>query len=77
MDNLQEKINKLNDVINEHQLQIEELKSVSIGYKKLLEERTSQFQLQKEEEYKIKKKKEIKIKKKFKKNGLLVSKYAK
>ena len=77
MKDILEKINKLNDVINEHQLQIEELKSVSIGYKKLLEERTSQFQLQKEEEYKIKKKKEIKIKEKFEKNGLLVSKYAK
>jgi hypothetical protein len=35
------------------------------------------LQLQKEKEHKIKKKKEIKMKKKFKKNGLLVSKYAK
>ena len=77
MKDILEKINKLNITINEQQLRIEELKSVSIGYKKLLEERTSQFQLQKEEEYKIKKKKEIKIKEKFEKNGLLVSKYAK
>ena len=77
MKDILEKINKLNITINEQQLQIEELKSVSIGYKKLLEERTSQLQLQKEKEHKIKKKKEIKMKKKFKKNGLLVSKYAK
>ena len=56
------------EAIKEQQKQIDELKNVSLGYKKLLEEKEQHFN---------KKQKENKIKEKFKKDGLVISKYGK
>ena len=56
------------EAIKEQQNQIEELKGVSLGYKKLLDAKEKHF---------VKKQRENKIKEKLKKDGLVISKYGK
>jgi len=56
------------EAIKEQQKQIEELKSVSLGYKKLLDAKEKHF---------VKKQRENEIKEKLKKDGLVISKYGK
>ena len=56
------------EAIKDQQKQIEELKSVSLGYKKLLDAKEKHF---------AKKQRENKIKEKLKKDGLVISKYGK
>ena len=56
------------EAIKDQQKQIEELKSVSLGYKKLLDAK---------EKHLVKKQRENEIKEKLKKDGLVISKYGK